>query len=134
MERHVRILAIIHIVSGGLWLLLAFLVATIFGGVAGLIGFAGLGDPDAAVAAPIVALVGMFVTVAITIFSIPSIVAGIGLLNRRNWARILTIVLSVLLLVKFPIGTAIGVYGLWVLLANESLPLFDPARPRPAGA
>ncbi len=134
MERHVKILAIVHIVGGSLWLMLALVVAVVFGGIAGLIGFAGINDPDAAVAIPIVTIIGTLVTVMLAVFSVPSIVAGVGLLSCRNWARILTIVLSVLYLMKIPVGTAIGVYGLWVLLAQESQPLFAPAAVRSAGA
>ena len=46
--------------------------------------------------------------------------AGWGLLQREPWARMLTIVLSFLELFNIPIGTALGVYSLWVLLPAES--------------
>lgn len=49
-----------------------------------------------------------------------SIVAGIGLLQPRSWARILTIVLGILDLVSIPFGTALGIYTLWVLLPETS--------------
>ena len=45
--------------------------------------------------------------------------AGWGLLNDKPWARILTIVLSALSLLSVPIGTALGIYGLWVLTHPE---------------
>jgi glucose uptake protein GlcU len=48
----------------------------------------------------------------------------IGLLERREWARILTIILGVLHLLGFPIGTALGVYTLYVLLNDQTKPLF----------
>ena len=45
-------------------------------------------------------------------FFLPGIVAyilaGYSLLNYRSWARILVIILAILNLVSFPIGTAIG--------------------------
>jgi len=46
--------------------------------------------------------------------------AGWGLLDRRPWARMLTIVLGCFSLFDVPFGTAIGVYSLWVLLPAES--------------
>lgn len=46
--------------------------------------------------------------------------AGWGLLQREPWARMLTIVLSFLSLFNVPLGTALGIYGLWVLLPAES--------------
>ena len=65
---------------------------------------------------------GLFILVLIC--AVPGIVAGIGLLKFRPWARILTIVLSALNLFNVPIGTAVGVYGLWTLLNSETEQLF----------
>ena len=59
--------------------------------------------------------------------SLPGLIAGIGLLNFRSWARILAIVISVLDLIHVPFGTALGVYGLWVPLSQGSERLFRPA-------
>ncbi len=39
---------------------------------------------------------------------------GLGLWRHKEWARILTIVLSVLSLFSFPIGTIIGAIGIWL--------------------
>jgi len=46
--------------------------------------------------------------------------AGWGLLQRERWARTLTLVLSFLALLNIPLGTALGVYSLWVLLPERS--------------
>ena len=47
--------------------------------------------------------------------------AGWGLLRREKWARILALVLAfVSLFTNIPLGTALGVYTLWVLLPAES--------------
>ena len=46
--------------------------------------------------------------------------AGWGLLRREPWARMLTIVLSFLALFHVPLGTALGIYSLWVLLSAQS--------------
>jgi len=47
-------------------------------------------------------------------------VTGFSLLSRRPWGRILAIVAAVLALLKFPLGTALGIYTLWVLVPAES--------------
>jgi hypothetical protein len=44
---------------------------------------------------------------------------GLGLIHRRPWARITAIILAVLALFHPPAGTALGIYTLWVLLADE---------------
>jgi uncharacterized membrane protein len=63
--------------------------------------------------------------------SIPDIIAGIGMLERRPWARILGIVLSILGLLNFPLRTVAGVYGLWVLFNPETEARFRAGPPPP---
>jgi hypothetical protein len=46
--------------------------------------------------------------------------AGWGLLQRESWARTLTLVLGFLSLLNIPLGTALGIYTIWVLLAPQA--------------
>ena len=124
MRDHVKIVAILNIVFGGVAALIGFGLLLFFGGIAGLVGVAAHHDPEAAVAIPILGIVGMGLFILVLICAVPGIVAGIGLLKFRSWARILTIVLSALNLFSVPIGTAVGVYGLWTLLNSETEQLF----------
>ena len=64
--------------------------------------------------------------------TLESLIAGIALLKYRNWGRILTVIVSILGIIDFPVGTALGIYGLWVLLHKDTLPLFDAGVPQPA--
>lgn len=123
MSNHIKLLGWLHIILGSLGLLAAITVFAVFGGIATVIGFASH-DSDAVAAIPIVGAVGAFVVLILTVLSLPGIIAGIGLLNLRPWARILTIVLSAFELLHFPFGTALGVYGFWVLLQPEAERLF----------
>lgn len=52
-------------------------------------------------------------------------VTGYGLLTRRPWGRIIGIIAAVLALFKFPLGTAMGIYTLWVLAPGESSVEYD---------
>ena len=63
----------------------------------------------------------VFAGIALTFITIPTvnIIAGIGLLKYREWARILTLILAAFMLIGFPFGTAIGIYAFWVLLSSE---------------
>jgi hypothetical protein len=47
--------------------------------------------------------------------SILAAVVGYSLLTRRTWGRVLAIVAAVLVLFKPVMGTALGIYTLWVL-------------------
>jgi hypothetical protein len=98
-------------------------VFLLFGGIVGLVQHDN--DPDAAEVVPILGAVGGLVLVVLLALSVPGIVAGVGLLSFQPWARILTIVLSILDLVNIPFGTALGVYGLWVLFTTEGARLFE---------
>jgi len=59
--------------------------------------------------------------------------AGWGLLQREPWARMMTIVLSFIALFNIPLGTALGIYSLWVLLPAQSELEYEQAT-RSAGA
>ena len=134
MDTHVRVLAVLHIVMGGIGIVIGLGCLLLFGGIAGVVGIAGVPeDPDALVAIPILSLIGGAIFLVALILSLPSIIAGIGLLKFRPWARILTIILCAIDLLSVPIGTAIGIYGLWVLLSRETEPLFQ-AYPRRAAS
>jgi hypothetical protein len=83
----------------------------------------------------VLGVIGVVVSVIILAVSVPGVVAGIGLLKYRPWSRMLTIVLSALDLLNVPIGTALGIYGLWVLLSPPGEALFHdqpPVMPRPS--
>ena len=129
MKDHVRILAILNIVMGSIGLLIGLGLLFMFGGIGMLAGIANSGDPDAALALPVMGAIGGIIFVALLIFSAPQIIGGIGLLKGQPWARILMIVVSALGLLSIPIGTALGIYGLWVLLNEETVRLFGAPAP-----
>jgi hypothetical protein len=124
MGKHIQILAILNIIWGSLGVLGALIVLAVFGGVTTIIRLAGGAEPGAELAIPIVGTVGGLVFLVLIVTSAPSIVAGIALLKFKEWARILALVVSALHLFSIPFGTALGIYGLWVLLSQESIALF----------
>ena len=125
MDTHVKVLGVAFIVVSALGTLGAFLVATVFG-VAGVAAAARTSGGDAAIALPMIGIAGTALTVYLLALSLPGLVAGIGLLKYKPWARILAIVLSTLHLINFPIGTILGVYALYVLFSEEGSRLFKP--------
>jgi hypothetical protein len=58
------------------------------------------------------------------VLSLPGIIGGIGLLREKEWARILVLILSGFNLFNVPIGTAVGIYSIYVLLQPETVQLF----------
>jgi len=117
MDKHVTALGILYIVFSALRIIAAITVYIVLIGV-GIISE----DPEAM---QILATVGTIVSFVLFFCSIPGIIGGIGLLNRQGWARILIIILGFLNLLKIPIGTALGIYTIWVLFNNETEKLFS---------
>jgi len=134
MRDHVKILGILHIVFGSLGILGAVVVLLIFGGIAGIVGVsADTAEADRATGMAVLGGIGVVVFIVIVVLSVPSLIAGIGLLKYKPWARILTIVLSALDLVHVPVGTALGIYGLYVLLNQQTEALFRSGPPGTPG-
>lgn len=117
MDTHVKVTGWLWIIFGALGLLGACCGAgTIAGG--GLIS----GDETAILATGIT---GGVVGLLLLVSSALNLIAGIGVLNYKQWGRIFALVLAVLNLLAFPIGTALGVYTLWALLSGDTEELFS---------
>jgi hypothetical protein len=68
----------------------------------------------------------MIIVVIVSLaFSVPKIVAGYGLRKGRSWAKIWTIIACVLAVMSVPLGTAVGVYGLWFVFGDAGKAYFD---------
>jgi len=121
MRDHIRILGILNIVMGGVVALIGFVVFFIASSIAGYVASAvNMDAHDAAIASPIIAAVGLVVAAFFWVLSLPSIIGGWGLLNFRSWSWMLMVVISILHLFHVPLGTALGVYGIWVLFNDET--------------
>jgi hypothetical protein len=121
LQLHVTILGWLLIVGNGILLLIGCLGFLFFTGI----GAAGAADGDPQALA-ILGIIGIVAVLFFAVFAIPGLLAGYGLLRRRLWGRILAIVVGVLGLINFPVGTVIGVYALWVLLQEAATDYFTP--------
>lgn len=117
MDTHVRILGWLWIIFGVLGILGALCIGISTAG-GGLISQ----DDTAILATSIVAVVcgGLFF-----LGSALNIIAGVGLLKYKSWARILAIILGIVNLFGFPIGTALGIYTFWAMFNEETKQLFE---------
>ena len=117
MNKHVTILGILFI-SFGCLLCVGGIVVNLVVPMAGNIS----GND---VAMRITSIIGDTIGIFLVILSIPNILGGIGLLKRKYWARILILVLCFLSLLSIPFGTALGIYGIWILLKSETVEIFN---------
>ena len=120
MRSHVQILAWIFIVTNAMGVLAGFLGFLAFLGLGLFAGLAGAFE-----AIPFVGGIGAAIFLVVIAFCVPGLAAGIGMLGYQPWARILAIILSILGIFAWPIGTLLGIYGLWVLFNAETIRLFD---------
>lgn len=111
LEKHVHILGWLYIVMNALTIVGAAIAGFMMMGVGVLSG--------EAEAMGVLFIMGMVIGAIMLFVSIPGILAGWGLLQEKNWARILALVLGCLNILSFPVGTAVGAYTLWVLLIHD---------------
>ena len=116
MKQHVKILGWTYVILGLLGILLAVVLGLILAGI-GMI----TGDQTAN---NILLVIAILVGGISALLSVPGVIAGIGLLGLKRWARVLAIILGILNLPGFPVGTLLGVYSLYVMLDDETSALF----------
>jgi hypothetical protein len=117
MKAHLNVVGLIDVIAGVLFTALAVLVSVGLLVFAPLFNGAPLWAPNEEITIVVVALA---VSSLLVVFGIPSLIAGIGLLRQKGWARTLAIVVAILALASFPVGTIVGIYTLWVLTKKET--------------
>jgi hypothetical protein len=118
MKQHVSFVGAIHIGFGILGLLGALTIFIIF-------NFAGNFVETEPFANEILSFLGGTISLIIMFFASLGIIGGIGLFSYKPWARILVMIVSAVNCLNIPIGTAKGVYSIWVLMQKETMDLFD---------
>jgi hypothetical protein len=115
--RNLQILAILWIIVGVLRLFPALMMF----GVAGVLGASARMAPMGLHPHPMARLLGsgLFVVLGtlLGVTGLLALAAGWGLLKRRSWGRTLAIIMGILALIEIPLGTALGIYTLRVLLS-----------------
>ena len=113
METHKRVLGILYIISGSLHILVWIFVSTLLTILFPVI-FENANILQEWVLVWILPFIRAIAVFAIMLFSIPSIIGGWGILSGKKWSMTLVLVLGCFKLFSFPIGTALGVYTIWV--------------------
>lgn len=124
MKDHVKLLGILWIVFGLFCLAAAGLVFLIGFGTAHFIDVEDVGPG-------LLRLIAVVAGSFLGLVALPQIAGGLGLLRYKEWARILTLVVSFLSLPHVPFGTALGIYSMIVLFNPETARLFQEKAPAP---
>lgn len=123
MERHVRLLAILATLWGALATLVGLSMLLLAAGALAIL--LGPDGESVAFAAGLTAAVFASIGAFTLIWGVVHIWVAAGLRRRRPLARAVMLGLAVVNLLVFPFGTALGIYALWILLANEGRRLFE---------
>jgi len=118
MKQHVSFVGALHIGFGLLGLAGAM---AIFFGFQFLFEFI----EDEPIAQDVLSFVGNSVAMILVFFSSLGIIGGAGLFSFRPWARILVMIVSAMNCLNVPVGTAKGIYSIWVLMQPETIELFE---------
>lgn len=121
----VRVLAVLWFVYAALSVLvgfasLTFLRAFFSGGFGSWMGGMGGSAPPSWVFPAII----HFAWITIAIRAILAVVAAWGLIERTQWGRIIAIVAAILV-IRFPMGTALGIATLVILLGSRNSSLYE---------
>ncbi len=125
MESHKRILGIIYIVSGILLVLVMMFVSIFLSFLVPWLANSAAEDQQWVFTwlVPFIGAIAIFVCVFI---ALPSMIAGWGLLNNKPWAMVLALVVGCLRIFSFPIGTAIGIYTIWIYVEDNRIKNANP--------
>ncbi len=118
MQQHVTVLGALYIAFGVYGVLAAIIIFLVLTG-GGLIS----GNREAIA---ITSLIGTALAFFLIVISVPGIIGGIGLLKRKEWSRILVLVLGCINLINIPFGTILGIYTIWILTKPDTAQLFRP--------
>jgi hypothetical protein len=118
IKQHVTILGWLHIANSALGIVIGAFILVFF-----LVLGPATRDPEAVL---ILSIVGTLTCGFLLLFSLPGVLAGIGLLKGQNWGRILALIVGLFNLINVPVGTVLAGYTFWVLLQNEANAYFEP--------
>lgn len=124
MKDHVKIIGILWIIIGAFYLCLATFALLVFFGVALI--------PNVEDVSPnTLRLIGIIAASLLGFIGLPQIIGGWGLVRHKEWARILTLVVSFLNVFHIPFGTALAIYSMIILFNPETVRLFQTGTPAP---
>jgi hypothetical protein len=120
VETHKKVLGIIYVIDAALTILGMLAMRAI---IEIVFGFAiEEGDYEAQRAADFVkAITSVLPAILIIFVGLPTLIAGIGLLTKQSWGTVFGLVIGCLHLIWVPIGTAIGIYSIWIYSEDQKL-------------
>jgi hypothetical protein len=122
MRSHVNLLGILHLVWGGMGLLLGASLLILAAGAAA-IAWTTTNEP---MTAGFTAALFILFAAALAAAGLSNAWAGRAIRQHRSAGRLAALGLAALNVFVLPFGTALAIYGFWVLLNNDARQIFEP--------
>lgn len=114
---HMDVLAALFIGLGVLGVVGIGVLLLVFSAGSVVLGFAKAQDPSVPGILTLFPMaLGIFFALLVAVTTIPNLIAAFGLLKRRSWGPIVALIASILNLPHIPLGTGVGIYGIWLYL------------------
>jgi len=113
IDQHKKILGTLYIVFSSLNIVLVFMFALIASAFIPI----HVHDFEVLLAIKIAKYALLTLTLVLTI---PALIAGIGLLYKKDWALTLAFIIGIIGLLGFPIWTFIGIYSIVIFILAQS--------------
>jgi len=126
-DTHRMVVGWLQIVNGLIGIVIGAFVATLILGAGAF--SASLMETEGAATEGALLMQFMAITAAalgglMFVLAVPGVVAGIGLVRRASWSRVMALVLSAFELVLFPVGTVLAAYTIFVLSQQVAIDAF----------
>ena len=125
-QEHNRLLSIFFFIQGGLQIVVGLAIGIIYGGLGSVFMASGRTDEDQMMGGLFVVL-GICIGLVLLVFAAFTLFTANKVRKVQPIGRTLGIVISILSLFSFPLGTALGVYGLWFFFGDLGKALYGPA-------
>jgi hypothetical protein len=112
MQKHLTAVAALQIGYSILMIIAALVVYIVLPNVARFVEESEIAD--------FLPLIAIWILVFLLVISTPSLIGGFGLLMKKYWARYVVLIFSMFQIFNFPVGTAIAVYTIWVLVQDDT--------------
>lgn len=121
-KSHVTLVAALHIGFGALAILGGVITFFVLNFATGFVE-----DLDE-IGLMVMTWISSFIPLLLFFFGAIDVLAGILLFSYKPGARIFMLIISAINCLDIPIGTAKGVYSIWVLMKPEVMELFEPSQ------
>ncbi|MBX3282242.1 MAG: hypothetical protein KF756_07170 [Acidobacteria bacterium] len=129
-KEHNKLVGIFLMAHGGMQALVILLLSLVYGVMGIVMMLAGAKNGGPILAGVIFIIVVIALVIAGALFCGSQILGGYKLLKERPNARTWGIIGSIVACLSFPLGTAVGVYGLWFLFGDMGKQLYlNPGMP-----